>query len=130
MPVKRIEVFIDKQLAVVELQNQAVGVHGYHAVGRTDVLSFQDVGRVLLRSEPIVFGGNTLEVNENIRSKENIATRPFKPRVLGPSRSKAGLGFKKFSIVERSAKDPPASSSTGGKGQDDFRMMLERKQSY
>jgi len=77
-----------------------------------------------------VFGGNTLEVSENIRAKGNVATSSaplFKPRNLGPSRPKAGLGFKKAPVVERSGEDPPASSSTGGKGQDDFRKMLERK---
>ena len=79
-----------------------------------------------MRTEPIVFGGNTLEVSENIRAKGNVATSSaplFKPRNLGPSRPKTGLGFKKAPIV----RDAEASSSSGGKGQDDFRKMLERR---
>ena len=83
---------------------------------------------MLLQTEPIVFGGNTLEIGENTRAKGNASTSSgalFKPRNLGPSRPKAGLGFKKASFKERSSE--VASASSGGKGQDDFRKMLERK---
>jgi hypothetical protein len=137
MPVKRIEVFLDKRTAVVELQNQAVGSQVTANQGSLTMkiffLLYQDVGRVLLSTEPIVFGGNTLEIDENIRAKGNVATPSgplFKPRNLGPSRPKAGLGFKKTRVIERSAEEARASTSSnggGGKGQDDFRKMLERK---
>jgi hypothetical protein len=75
-------------------------------------LIVQNVGRLLLRTEPIEFGGNILEINENMQAKGNFATSSggplFKPRNLGPSRPKAGLGFKKARIAERNAEDPPA----------------------
>jgi hypothetical protein len=133
MPVSRIEVFLDKQMAVVELKNQAVGLQDAANWGSlTYFLSdLQDVGRVLLRADPITFGGNILEISENIRAKGNVAASSsaplFKPRNLGPSRPKAGLGSKRTPIVERNAEEPVASASSGGKGQDDFRKLLERK---
>ena len=55
-------------------------------------------------------------------NKDRVAS--FKPRNLGPSRPKAGLGFK--STAPKMSASVTASSS-GGKGQDDFRKMLERK---
>jgi len=100
----------------------------------------QDAGRLLLRTEPIVFEGNTLDVSEDVpsarqsgSSHQSESTGLFKPRRLGPSKPKAGLGFKKSSSTVRSAEAPIAtapvasSSSGGGKGQDDFRKMLGKK---
>ncbi|KAF8964174.1 hypothetical protein BDZ97DRAFT_1816638 [Flammula alnicola] len=122
VPVKRVEVFLEKREAVVELENPA------------------DAGRLLLRTEPIVFGGNTLDLSEDVPSShlpgashQSEGSTLFKPRRLGPSKPKAGLGFKKPGNIARSeapsAQSPatrPASSS-GGRGQDDFRKMLEKK---
>lgn len=97
----------------------------------------QDAGRLLLRTEPIVFGGNTLNLSEDVPSvrqpgaSHQSETALFKPRKLGPSKPKAGLGFKKSTTAIRSADATthvvPASSSGGGKGQDDFRKMLAKK---
>ncbi|KAF8195410.1 hypothetical protein BJ912DRAFT_956851 [Pholiota molesta] len=122
IPVKRLEVFIDKQEAVVELENPA------------------DAGRLLLRTEPIVFGGNTLELSEDVptlRSSgaphKSEGSTLFKPRRLGPSKPKAGLGFKKAGNLGRpdTVSSVPSTStvasSSKGKGQDDFRKMLEKK---
>lgn len=94
------------------------------------------MGRLLLRTEPILFGGKTLELSEDMptsRMKEgtakNVGPALFKPRNLGPSKPKAGLGFKKSPIVgrsnESSSSAPPVPIS-GAKGQDDFRKMLEK----
>lgn len=97
----------------------------------------QDAGRLLLRTEPIVFGGNTLNLSEDVPSvrqpgaSHQSENALFKPRRLGPSKPKAGLGFKKSTTAIRSADATthvvPASSSGGGKGQDDFRKMLAKK---
>ncbi|KAF9527604.1 hypothetical protein CPB83DRAFT_934295 [Crepidotus variabilis] len=132
IPVKRVEVFLDRQEATVELENPA------------------DAGRLLLRTEPIIFGGNTLVLSEDAKGGIGAATQngsgsagsnpaSFKPRKVGPSKPKAGLGFKKTPITggaegnpgqgasrtETAAAAVPAGSS--GKGQDDFRKMLSKK---
>lgn len=65
-------------------------------------------------------------------AKQGETNALFKPRKLGPSKPKAGLGFKKPlppSKSEGEANVPVASSSASGgnKGQDDFRKMLARK---
>ncbi|KAF9483427.1 hypothetical protein BDN70DRAFT_799974 [Pholiota conissans] len=121
IPVKRVEVFNDKQEAVVELENPA------------------DAGRLLLRTEPIVFGSNTLDLTEDVptvrssgASHQSEGSTLFKPRRLGPSKPKAGLGFKKSGNLGRpdvssAAQSTPVASSSKGKGQDDFRKMLEKK---
>lgn len=94
----------------------------------------------MLRTEPIVFGGNTLELSEDVptlrssgASNQSEGSTLFKPRRLGPSKPKAGLGFKKSGNLGRPdtmASVPSTSnvaSSSKGKGQDDFRKMLEKK---
>ncbi|KAF4617844.1 hypothetical protein D9613_006080 [Agrocybe pediades] len=125
-PVKRLEVFLDKLEAVVEFENAA------------------DAGKMLLRTEPIVFGENTLELIEDVPAvrssgSSNQSTNAlFVPRRLGPSKPKAGLGFKKAPANIATAATPASSASTsqmpaasssasGGKGQDDFRKMLAKK---
>ncbi|KAF8158295.1 hypothetical protein B0H34DRAFT_708196 [Crassisporium funariophilum] len=120
-PVKRVEVFIDKQEAVVELQNPA------------------DAGRLLLRTEPIVFMGNTLEMSEDApsSSRQSAASNQsggaalFRPRHLGPSKPRAGLGHKKIPAAARpdgtAAPGTTSSVAAGSKGQDDFRKMLLKK---
>ncbi|KAJ3513576.1 hypothetical protein NLJ89_g2871 [Agrocybe chaxingu] len=114
IPVKRVEVFIDKQEAVVELENPA------------------DAGRLLLRTDPIMFGGNELELSESAPSTrpsgraQQSSEAMFKPRHLGPSRPKAGLGFKKAQPSHPSASSSQTASS-GSKQQDDFRKMLVKK---
>lgn len=95
----------------------------------------QDAGRLLLRTEPIVFGGNTLDLSEDVPSARQPGASHqsenalFKPRRLGPSKPKAGLGFKKSTAAIRStdAIGHVVSASNGGKGQDDFRKMLAKK---
>ena len=67
-------------------------------------------------------------------SHQSEGSTLFKPRRLGPSKPKAGLGFKKSGnlgqtdVSSAAQSTPEASSSKGpGKGQDDFRKMLEKK---
>ena len=100
----------------------------------------KEAGKLLLRTEPIVFQGNTLELIEDVPLPKATGTAPkgdgkalFTPRMLGPSKPKAGLGFRKSAPAPR--KDTQASQETSaasskpstGKGQDDFRKMLGGK---
>ena len=86
----------------------------------------------MLRTEPIVFGGNTLKLGEEdipvSRSSQapnqTRSTTLFAPRKLGPSKPRAGLGFKKDRPGEPNVTAPGSSSAGSGKGQDDFRKML------
>lgn len=97
---------------------------------------------MLLRTEPITFGGNTLELSEDVPaarsggvSSQSDSTSLFKPRRVGGPKPKAGLGFKKAPVVVNrpggsTTGSAPSSSTTaksgGSKGQDDFRRMLEK----
>jgi len=117
-PVRRVEVFVDKQEAVVELENAA------------------EAGKLLLRSEPLVFNGNTLQISEEGRNDGPARTAApppnagglFVPRRAAVSRPRAGLGHTRAAAVVR----PTSSSSSSGaketkatsKGQDDFRKLL------
>ena len=87
----------------------------------------------MLRTEPIIFGGNALKLDEDISSSRssqapNQTRVPtlFAPRKLGPSKPRAGLGFKKDRPSELNVTAPESSSAgtSSGKGQDDFRKML------
>jgi hypothetical protein len=51
-------------------------------------------------------------------------TTLFAPRKLGPSKPRAGLGFKKDRPGEAVVAAPGSSSAGASKGQDDFRKML------
>ncbi|KAF8635933.1 hypothetical protein AX15_000104 [Amanita polypyramis BW_CC] len=106
--VKRIEVFMDKQEAVVELASAA------------------EAGRLLLRTTPVEFGGNALQLSE-----EASDTRMFVPRRAGPSRAKAGLGHAKNVMPSKSGNNAnittlikPQNAVSQGRGQNDFRKML------
>ncbi|KAG6878496.1 hypothetical protein C0993_005425 [Termitomyces sp. T159_Od127] len=124
--VKRMEVFIDKNEAVVELENAA------------------EAGKLLLRTDPIIFNGKTLQLSEE--GRDGTAKRPnappsktgglFVPRAAA-SRPRAGLGHVRKStfeakVVPSVSAEQAASSSNSkqyrqGKGQDDFRKMLGGK---
>ena len=86
----------------------------------------------MLRTEPIIFGGNALRLGEDIPSSRTSqapnqtgGTTLFAPRKLGPSKPRAGLGFKKDRPGEPHVTVPGSSSAgSGSKGQDDFRKML------
>ena len=85
----------------------------------------------MLRTEPIIFGGNTLTLGEDIASSRSSqapnqtrGTTLFAPRKLGPSKPRAGVGFKKNRPDEPNVTAPGPSSAGGSKGQDDFRKML------
>ncbi|KAA1469781.1 hypothetical protein DENSPDRAFT_835444 [Dentipellis sp. KUC8613] len=116
--VARVEVFEDKNEAIVEFQTPA------------------DAGKLLLLPEPIIFNGNPLQLSEGDASstarggsKAPAAAAPFIPRAA-VSRPRAGLGHARKpapvaagntgSAAPVGSSQPPAK----GKGQDDFRSML------
>ncbi|KAG5654253.1 hypothetical protein H0H81_005496 [Sphagnurus paluster] len=116
--VKRVEVFVDKQEAVVELESAA------------------EAGKLLLRSEPIIFNGNTLNLAEE--GRDGAPLRPaapppkagglFVPRTA-VSRPRAGLGHARKPVQQAKTSEKPSFQPSGklqaqGKGQDDFRKML------
>ncbi|KIK08003.1 hypothetical protein K443DRAFT_1909 [Laccaria amethystina LaAM-08-1] len=120
-PVKRVEVFVDKQEAVVELENPA------------------EAGKLLLRTEAVVFNGHTLELMEEGRDGSSTrASAPppkagglFVPRRAAVSRPRAGLGHARAAVASKSttqdrgaASQASSSKASSGKGQDDFRKML------
>ena len=95
------------------------------------VILKKDAGRLLLRTEPIIFGGNALKLGEDISSSRSSqapnqtrGTTLFAPRKLGPSKPRAGLGFKKELPSDSNVTTAGSSSAGSGKGQDDFRKML------
>ncbi|KAF8349290.1 hypothetical protein F5887DRAFT_945363 [Amanita rubescens] len=109
VPVKRVEVFLDKQEAVVELPGAA------------------EAGRLLLHTTPIEFGGNVLKLSEEQPEEGGL----FVPRRAGPSRPKAGLGHVKSAAQQKKSGNGDKSttfvkSQGEGRGQDDFRKMLNK----
>ncbi|TFK90773.1 RNA-binding protein Prp24 [Polyporus arcularius HHB13444] len=121
--VKRVEVFADIGEADVELEDAA------------------EAGKFLLRSDPIIFNGTTLEIVPEATSGP-ATSRPLAPPAgntglfvprAAVSRPRAGLGSKQRGTKAAQAPSGAASSSGagtsaaeggGGKGQDDFRKML------
>ncbi|CAK5284383.1 unnamed protein product [Mycena citricolor] len=111
--VKRVEVFVDLNEAVVELNSSA------------------DVGKLLLRTEPVVFNGNELKLTEEGSDAAALKSEGvFVPRAAKP---RAGLGHRKANPRSSAAVPVAATGAsagpseprpTGGKGQDDFRKML------
>ncbi|KAI1794811.1 RNA-binding protein Prp24 [Ganoderma leucocontextum] len=122
--IKRVEVFQDLNEADVELENAA------------------EAGKLLLRPDSIVFGGNTLQIAEGTTGPST--GRPLAPPAANAglfvpraavSRPRAGLGSKQRGLrtgqapgfVAASSSSAPAPQATDGgtsKGQDDFRKML------
>lgn len=106
----------------------------------------QEVGKLLLRSEPIVFNGNTLQLSEETPTSGLSRARPaappsktggmFVPRAA-KSRPRAGLGAPRKpglgaqSTSASSSNSAPISNTSSapqqGRGQDDFRKMLSGK---
>ncbi|TFK27991.1 RNA-binding protein Prp24 [Coprinopsis marcescibilis] len=110
--VRRVEVFTDKNEAVVELENAA------------------EAGKLLLRTEPLTFQDHVLSLSEEGKTSgpgtapPAPKSMPFVPRKAGaPSRPKAGLGYTRGPTQAASAASSTPASGTN-KGQDDFRKML------
>jgi len=86
---------------------------------------------LLLRSEPVVFDGQTLELSEEGAPAKKSAPAPnatgaFVPRKAG-SKPRAGLGARKPVLNLAASGSIPASKPSApstGKGQDDFRKLL------
>jgi len=110
-PVKRLEVFLDKNEAVVVFENAA------------------DVGSIMLKNEPFEFMGKSLLFSQDSAQGSSVtAATPaasggmFVPRTAA-SRPRAGLGkARKPGIGAISIVDSGVGSSE--KKQDDFRKML------
>jgi hypothetical protein len=88
----------------------------------------------MLRTDPIIFGGNVLQFSEEQSgpSRGQPAAPPpatggmFVPRVA-KSRPKAGLGRARQTVLGTTQAASSANAQTSeqrGKGQDDFRKML------
>ncbi|KAJ7600967.1 hypothetical protein C8J56DRAFT_813965 [Mycena floridula] len=113
--IKRLEVFEELNEAVVELE------------------SIAEAGKLLLRTEPLIFSGATLQVSEDGKTDVAAAgpTAGFVPRAA-KSRPRAGLGSKKKPVaIPPPTADPRTDASSSkpsvpakSKGQDDFRKML------
>ncbi|OAX42119.1 hypothetical protein K503DRAFT_734215 [Rhizopogon vinicolor AM-OR11-026] len=117
--VKRTEVFTALNEAIIELENPA------------------EAGKLLLRTDPVVFGGNVLQFSEEQPgSSRGQPTAPlpasggmFVPRTT-KSRPKAGLGRARKPVVgtaqaqATSSSNAQATEQQSKKGQDDFRKML------
>lgn len=146
-PVKRVEVFEDKNEAVVEFQNAAVSsitfLQGI-AKGKLLIPCHQDVAKLLLSKEAIEFNGVTLTLSElpdapaapgsSAKSGAGAAAGGlFVPRTAA-SRPRAGLGHARKAPAAAAASGAPVAGSSGGggsmgppaggRGQDDFRKML------
>lgn len=136
--VRRVEVFQDLNEAAVELENAAVS-SSLLANAFLLLTILQEAGKLLLRTEPIVFNGTPLQISEDVpggRSRPRPSAPPTKMRGLfvpraAVSRPRAGLGQPRKPGVGAGANGTtPAASSTGstlsqqGHGQDDFRKML------
>jgi squamous cell carcinoma antigen recognized by T-cells 3 len=90
----------------------------------------QEAGRLLLTPEPIVFGGRELQlIEDDLSASSQKSSGPmFVPRGAA-GRPRAGIGSKKNTkAASRQASSGTVGSSTtiasSGKGQDDFRRML------
>jgi squamous cell carcinoma antigen recognized by T-cells 3 len=89
----------------------------------------QEAGRLLLTPEPIIFSGRELQLIEadlpaSARESSNTS---FVPRGA-VRRPRAGIGSKKnVNVIRKNdavGSSKPAAGSEPGKGQDDFRRML------
>ncbi|KAK0449212.1 hypothetical protein EV421DRAFT_1780622 [Armillaria borealis] len=113
--VVRVEILGDTREAVVELATAA------------------DAGKLLLRPEPLEFGGNVLKITEDavgrkssVRTAASTSGGMFVPRTA-TSRPRAGLGHVKkqpAKVASSSTTAKPSAASATGKGQNDFRSML------
>ncbi|KAL0576045.1 Splicing factor [Marasmius crinis-equi] len=134
--VKRLEVFAEKGEALVEFDNAAVSDPTCSIKQLLKrVFNEQEAGKLLLRTEPLIFNGNTLSLSEE--TSPSSTSNAFIPRTAA-SRPKAGLGHKRKLVApisqdtqpkaQSSAAQPARTSAGGaGKGQDDFRKMLGGK---
>jgi hypothetical protein len=129
--VKRVEIFEDKREAVVELESAAVcsNIPTYR-IKTNSTGGTQEAGKLLLRTEPIMFNDHTLQLSDEGRSESSAPSKAggmFVPRKAGPSLQKAGLGLRRVNAKGESSTEGVAreSEGTGGaKVQDDFRKLL------
>ncbi|EGN98450.1 hypothetical protein SERLA73DRAFT_169409 [Serpula lacrymans var. lacrymans S7.3] len=116
--VKRTEVLLQQNEAVVELENAV------------------EAGKLLLRAEPIFFNGNTLKISEEPQAGTS-GPRPVAPSTQqglfvprnAASRPRAGLGHARKPVIKDTKRSPagaenPTSGTGQGKQQDDFRKLL------
>lgn len=141
--VERVTILADKQEATAVLGSVAVSGNFRCVLLRSSYiisLSSQEVGKLALMAEPILFSENELKITEESAEADSRAapsTLPssggglFVPRTAA-SRPRAGLGHKKklgTGVTQTQTADASTSASVkaGAKGQDDFRKMLGGK---
>lgn len=91
----------------------------------------QEAGKLLLRSDPVVFDDNILQFSEEIMGPGRdapAAAGMFVPRTAA-TRPRAGIGHKKKPVTIPPQAAPKQQTALSiapnqGKGQDDFRKML------
>jgi hypothetical protein len=134
--VKRVEVIQDSNEAVVELENPAVSPLPLSDIFH--LLTFlQEAGKLLLRTEPLLFNDTVLQISEEISSGPSRSRPSAPPAKTGGlfvpraavSRPRAGLGHARKPGIGAGAKPtatatPSTSTTSQGRGQDDFRKML------
>lgn len=102
------------------------GGHGFNGTS-----GIKEAGKLLLRTEPIIFNDHTLQLSNEGRQDSSVPPPKtggmFVPRKAGPSRPKVGLGFTRTSAKAGSSSAGTGGESRGTKGQDDFRSMLGGK---
>lgn len=138
--VKRVEIFTEKNEAVVELESPAVILPLFILCSAFTNSMLQEAGKLLLRTEPIIYNGNTLKLSEDSKgsASSSLPSAPpiqtaglFVPRAA-VSRPRAGLGHARKPVVVPSGSQALSGPAGGtrsskvnkGKGQDDFRKLL------
>jgi hypothetical protein len=135
--VKRVEVIQDLNEAVVELENPAVSL-----LPSSDIFHMltylQEAGKLLLRTEPLLFSDTVLKISEEKLSGPSRSRPSAPPAKTGGlfvpraavSRPRAGLGHARKHGIGAGAKSmttataSTSTTSSQGRGQDDFRKML------
>lgn len=76
VPVKRLEVFARANEANAELNSQAVSCSARIKARCRAQLTMQEIGLLLLRTEPFIFNGSTITFSENTRKHRNPPPGP------------------------------------------------------
>ena len=123
--VKRVEIIEETCEAIVEMTNAAVSSWNRTYMVCATSPRLQEAGKLLLRTEPLLFGDNTLQVEEEkaLVTGATAASR-FVPRTAG---SKPRAQKKRVALPSGTATattNTQGSVPVSGRGQNDFRSML------
>ncbi|WWD18688.1 hypothetical protein CI109_103142 [Kwoniella shandongensis] len=125
VPVKRLEMFARSHEAVAELESQAVSPIHHHFR-----LTFQDAGKLLLRTEPFLFEGQEITIAEQARRPPPPPPTPAAGAAPESSTMFAPRAARKGKVI---AKPRPTAAVAASKpnqtqaGQDDFRALVAAK---